>query len=364
MGMFRIFLKDAKDFFSGIRGILSILIAPVLIVIMVGQLRVQPANLSVMVAGDAPGDILSLVGTLSDYHLTWRSQSVRDPLTEIREGEIDLLANEEGGQWYFYAGQTSGTRLALVRQIVSALERILPEIEDPDEENIPGIIREVTNLGAVSTARLHNYYPGAADVSLSVLPVAIALISCFLPFAISSTTLIREKTAKTYELLLVSPAVTPAGLFTAKTFLPIVIGLFNFTAMLTACEFIYHIHIKSRFPEMMLIVFLGILASTLLGLAVSAVGRSQFQAVIASSVYFLLITLFSGFLFPLDEGAPLVQWISNWIPLTFINQILEGWMQGAGFIPETKAAVQRLAVQCLAFGGAAALLFRHSLYRI
>jgi ABC-type multidrug transport system permease subunit len=112
-----------------------------------------------------------------------------------------------------------------------------------------------------------------------------------------------------------------------------------------------------------MVVFLlpALVSAALLGLAVSAVVKSQSQAIIISAVYFLAMTLLSGFLYPLEEASLAIRAMSKLFPLTFVHPNLKGWIVGLeapGLISADWAA---LWLQCLIFGALLVLAIRHAL---
>ena len=61
-----------------------------------------------------------------------------------------------------------------------------------------------------------------------------------------------------------------------------------------------------------------------MGLVVSAVARSQFQAMQLSFFFFLPSMLLSGFMFPFDAMPELAQRIGSVLPLTHYLRIVRG----------------------------------------
>jgi ABC-type multidrug transport system permease subunit len=208
------------------------------------------------------------------------------------------------------------------------------------------------------------YYPQAAEHSLDLLPRTIALISCFLPFVLAAPSLIREKEAHTLEILLAAPRIKPGVLFVGKCFFPIVVGLFEFLLMLVLAQPFYHVDVKSGLLQIALFLLPALLSSTLLGLAVSAVANSQPQSMMSSAIYFLALTLLTGFLYPLSQGSALIQGLSKLFPLTFVSPVLNAWMFGAHFSPFLLEAVMWLSFQCVFYGILALLAFLYALRHI
>ena len=61
-----------------------------------------------------------------------------------------------------------------------------------------------------------------------------------------------------------------------------------------------------------------------IGLFVSTISRTQFQAMQASFMILLPSILLSGFVFPIESMPRLAQWISAILPLTYYLRIVRG----------------------------------------
>jgi len=61
-----------------------------------------------------------------------------------------------------------------------------------------------------------------------------------------------------------------------------------------------------------------------IGLFISTISRTQFQAMQASFMILLPSILLSGFIFPVESMPKLAQWISMVIPLTYYLRIVRG----------------------------------------
>jgi ABC-2 type transport system permease protein len=86
------------------------------------------------------------------------------------------------------------------------------------------------------------------------------------------------------------------------------------------------------------------IAATLgLGLFVSTLAQTQFQAFQLAFLTLLPSILLSGFMFPF-EGMPLVaQWFAQLLPLTHFNVIIRGVMLRGADLPELWPQLAKLA---------------------
>ncbi|MBC8028257.1 MAG: ABC transporter permease, partial [Steroidobacteraceae bacterium] len=87
-----------------------------------------------------------------------------------------------------------------------------------------------------------------------------------------------------------------------------------------------------------------IAASLGLGLFVSTIAQTQFQAFQLAFVTMLPSILLSGFMFPF-EGMPVIaQWIAQVLPLTHFNVIIRGIMLRGAELPDVWPQVAKLVV--------------------
>jgi ABC-type polysaccharide/polyol phosphate export permease len=152
--------------------------------------------------------------------------------------------------------------------------------------------------------------------------------------------------------------------FAGKCLLPLAMSLFDFLLLLVLLQSIYGIYVKSKLILIALALLPAIFSASLLGLAISAALTSQLQAVLSASVYFLALTLLSGFLYPISESSKLIQGLSKLFPLTFVLPMLKAWMFGASPILYLSEVIIWPSLQCVFFGILAVLVFRRFLYHI
>ncbi len=71
-----------------------------------------------------------------------------------------------------------------------------------------------------------------------------------------------------------------------------------------------------------------------MGLFVSTLAQTQFQAFQLAFVTMLPSILLSGFMFPFEGMPKVVQWIAEVLPLTHFNVIIRGVMLRGADLPE------------------------------
>jgi ABC-2 type transport system permease protein len=104
-----------------------------------------------------------------------------------------------------------------------------------------------------------------------------------------------------------------------------------------------------------------IAAMLTMGLVISSLARSQFQAVQMSFFFFLPSMLLSGFMFPFEAMPIPAQWIGACLPLTHFLRIVRGILLKGASIESLLGEIAAIgAFFCVALG-IAVLTFRKRL---
>jgi ABC-type multidrug transport system permease subunit len=277
--------------------------------------------------------------------------------------DIDLLLNVtfEGGPWEIYVAETNPRRVAWLLNLAHGIRLVRGEVED-SKIGAP-LLYKVGPLGGPLPLRpALLYYPQSADTSLALLPSTFSLIVCFLSFTVAAPSLIRERELHTLEILLGAPGIRGHTVLVGKTLLPVGVSLLASLVMLVVVQAVYGLYVKADVVLFLLFMVLPILSSTLLGLLVSALARSQVQTVMASAIYFFCLLLLSGFLYPTEAGTPAIQTVTRSLGLTYLLDPASAWFFGAE--PFRNLSWLPLVIQCLVYAALAGLAWRKQLRRM
>jgi len=278
----------------------------------------------------------------------------RDPFRSISSEGTDLLLNIEEGRWALYTAETNPRRMGRVLDLAQGI-RLAHSTDIP-------VYYKLSALGALPLRPALLYYPQSMDKSLALLPMTYSLIVCFLAFILAAPSLIRERELHTLEVLLGAPGINGRTVLVGKTLLPIGVSLFAGIVMLVVVQAVYGLYVKADVVLFLLFMVLPILSSTLLGLLVSALARSQVQTVMASAIYFFCLLLLSGFLFPTEAGANAVQLVTRLFGLTYLLDPANAWFFGAD--PFRDMHLMPLLIQCLVYAALAGFTWRSQLRKI
>ncbi len=396
----RILLKDLVELAQSRVLLMLVIVVPLLLVLLIGNVRVREPVLRVAVYTGGPAEaraggakrkleeLRGLLDELSNVSVTEWTGETPDLLERSKRERIDLLANWEDG-WHFYTPQTHPYRL---QYIATAVQGIVISIERAQRaKESAGKLDEIASLMAkpsakpggepegtpqearaealklvqemkdgeekatatpvpVIAAALYNevtrYFPPVSQADRSAVPGLIALIAVFTPFLLASAAFVRERETGMLEVLVLAGRRRWPALVAGKLLLPLLVAAISLLLQLVLARSFFAFGLKPGLAGMLALQFLAALGSGLLGLSVSAIVRSQQQAYLVSAVYLLCLMLVTGYVYPLEQAGAVVRFASHALPLTFSGPAFEGWLtQGAGLALFTTEAMW-LAGQC------------------
>jgi ABC-2 type transport system permease protein len=158
-------------------------------------------------------------------------------------------------------------------------------------------------------------FSAAAPALLAVFPFAIM-------FIVTSITTLRERTTATLERLMT----LPIGKFDLLFGYAIAFGLVAVLQVLVATGISLTwlgLEIDGSVWLLMLIAALDALLGTALGLLASAFARTEFQAVQFMPAIVMPQVLLCGLFAPRESMTPVLEWLSNVMPLSYAVDALE-----------------------------------------
>ena len=139
----------------------------------------------------------------------------------------------------------------------------------------------------------------------------------------TAVAIVRERERGNMELLITTP-VRSSELMVAKILPYIFIGLIQVTVVLALGWLLFAVPMRGLLINVYLVSLVFIIANLALGLVISTLTNSQFQAMQLAFFILLPSILLSGFLFPF-EGMPLLaQWIAEVLPMTHFMRLIRG----------------------------------------
>lgn len=150
--------------------------------------------------------------------------------------------------------------------------------------------------------------------SYNFVPGILGMIFILICAILTSVSIVREKESGTMNLLMVSP-VRPASVIIGKLVPYLLLSFMLLLLMLTISYTLLDIPFSSTSLNVILLSVIYITLSLSIGLLVSTLVDTQFQALIVSAVMFMIpVVMLSGMIFPISNMPDILQWISCIVP--------------------------------------------------
>jgi ABC-2 type transport system permease protein len=164
-----------------------------------------------------------------------------------------------------------------------------------------------------------------------MIPGILALLLLVVTTNLSSMAIVREKELGTLEQLNVTP-LARWELILGKLLPYAAIGLVDVVLVLGVAIFWFQVPVRGSIPLLVAMSAVYLLSTLGLGLFISTIARTQQQAMMTASFFFLLPMVFlSGFVFPIENMPAIVQPFTLLIPLRYFLVILRGiFLKGVG----------------------------------
>lgn len=188
-----------------------------------------------------------------------------------------------------------------------------------------------------------NFYNLERRAPVNTVPGLIGVILTMTMVLFTSIALVRERERGNLEMLIATP-VSPWELTVGKVLPFIGIGLVQVTVVLLLGLLLFDVPIRGSLAELYVASLVFIVASLSLGIFLSTLARSQFQAMQMSFFTFLPQILLSGFMFPY-AGMPIAaQWFAEILPLTHFLRLVRGIMLRSAGLAELWPSLAALGV--------------------
>ncbi|TDR40384.1 ABC-2 type transport system permease protein [Tahibacter aquaticus] len=168
-----------------------------------------------------------------------------------------------------------------------------------------------------------NFYNPERRAPVNTVPGLVGVILTMTMVMFTAMALVRERERGNLEMLIATP-VSPWELTLGKVLPFIGIGLVQVSLVLALGKLIFAVPLRGSLLQIYLAALLFILASAALGVFLSTLARSQFQAMQMAFFTFLPQILLSGFMFPYAGMPRAAQWLSEILPMTHFLRLIRG----------------------------------------
>lgn len=158
-------------------------------------------------------------------------------------------------------------------------------------------------------------------------PAIIAFMPFTVMFIVTSITMLRERTAGTLERMLAMPT-GRADILLGYALALLAVCLVQATLVIGLGVWVLGMEVGGPLWALLLVALVDSFLGTALGLAISAFARTEFQAVQFMPALVMPQLLLCGLFIPRDQMPVAAQVISDFLPLTYAVEAMQGVQAG------------------------------------
>lgn len=230
------------------------------------------------------------------------------------------------------------------RRVIQRNRKAAQILVDGTDPVILGVARQLTTLplsfdtqtipgSRYEWLEVRNYYNPERRSAVNIVPGLVGVILTMTMVLFTAVAVVREKERGNLELLINTPVKT-FELLLGKLFPYIAIGLLQVAIILALGWLLFQVPLRGDKLDVLWVCLLFIATNLSLGLLISILAKTQFQAMQMTFFVFLPSILLSGFMFPFDGMPEIAQYIAEILPLTHFNRLIRGIvLRGSDIIP-------------------------------
>jgi len=192
----------------------------------------------------------------------------------------------------------------------------------PDDRHGFAPERDLVRAEPIRVAVLPFYNP-ERRTAVFIVPGLVGVILTMTMMLMTALAVVRERERGTFEYLIATP-VSRSEVMVGKILPYLVVGHVQVALVLGLGWTIFDVPIHGSLLDLGVGALPFLAAMLSVGLVVSSLARSQFQATQMSFFFFLPSMLLSGFMFPFEAMPRPAQWIGEALPLTHFLRIARG----------------------------------------
>ncbi|MDH3786977.1 MAG: ABC transporter permease [Xanthomonadales bacterium] len=170
---------------------------------------------------------------------------------------------------------------------------------------------------------MRTYYNPERRSPVNTVPGLIGVILTMTMTLFTAVAIVRERERGNLELLITTP-VRSAELMLAKILPYVFIGLIQVSLVLVLGVLLFKVPLRGALIDVYWVSLAFIIANLAMGLVVSTIAQTQFQAMQMTFFFLLPSILLSGFMFPFDGMPKAAQWIAEILPMTHFMRLIRG----------------------------------------
>lgn len=204
------------------------------------------------------------------------------------------------------------------------------------------------------------YYNPERRTAVNIVPGLIGIILTLTMMLFTAVAIVREREHGNLELIINTP-VSTAQLMVGKVLPYVAIGLVQLALIVGVGWLLFTVPVRGSMVELYIAAFVFIGANLALGLFISTVAKTQFQAIQVTIFFLLPSILLSGFMFPFEGMPKFAQYLGELLPNTHFIRLTRGIMLRDASLAELSGEIVILAVISVVALSAAILRFSRRL---
>ncbi len=181
--------------------------------------------------------------------------------------------------------------------------------------------RPVPTAAPAVEVRVRPWYNPEGRNSPYIVPGIIGILLTMTMVSITGAAIVRERERGTLEQLVVTP-IGKTSLMLGKTIPFAVVGYLQVTVILMLGKLLFDVPMRGSLVLLYVLIAPFIIASLGMGLFISAVTKTQIQAMQLSFFFIMPNILLSGFIFPRSAMPEPAQWVGAALPLTYFLTVM------------------------------------------
>ena len=200
--------------------------------------------------------------------------------------------------------------------------------------------------------RIRSWYNPNLEYLYYTLASLVVLLAMVITLLLTSMSIARERELGTFDQLIVSPC-TPFEILLGKTIAPMGVAMCLSAFMALIAVFYF----KMPFRGSILLYFISTIAALLsitgVGLFISALSKTQQQAILGAFTFQTPASLLSGFISPIEDMPKVFQYITLIDPLRYYMIIGKGiFFKGMEFWDVAANTIPLIIIALVTLGGA------------
>ena len=302
-------------------------------------------------------DVRNLRAAVADEAGTTRSRQLAQDMEASQVVEFTARARDAGElERMLQAGEIAvGVHIPpdFERRLLDPDRPAVQVMVDGSEPSIMGVAGQLAQMpapgrgggppaSAGSLVEIRNFYNPEGRSAVQIVPALIGVILTMTMILFTSVAIVRERERGNLEFLITTP-VSTVELMVGKLLPYVAIGLVQVSIVLFVGRALFGVPLRGQLPDLYGAALVFIAASLTLGLFISTMAKTQFQAMQMTFFFFLPSILLSGFMFPFDGMPATARQIAEVLPLTHFVRLVRGIVLRGADLAQMRGEIWALA---------------------